>query len=433
MEPERFWTYIDRKRKRHGLPTHMALEEEVVEDDVSITSLFARHFSSAYSAQSQHCQDALRFTAPHSDDPELLNPPLTEREVMDVLSNPDARKSAGPDGIPASFWRKTARYFAPSLTVLFNQSLSDGIFPSAWKSYTSPICATKSTTIAKFCVSKMMDKLMCLRLTTVFKDIISDRQHGLMTRKSTTTNLTQFVGAVKEAMEAGYQVDALYLDFSKAFDCLNHVLMIEKLAKYGVSRSALKWFHSYLTGRTLQVKIGDSMSQPYIAGSGVPQGSHLGPMLFLIYAQDLVEFLGDTEFSLYADDLKLSRVIRNINDCLSLQSCLTSVMEWGDRNQLQLNPSKCQTITFNRARRSVSAMYHLGASELKRVSEVKDLGVVLDTRLDFNVHIDRTISKCRAALGLINRFAREFGDPRIHRTLYCALVRSSLDYSNNFS
>ena len=110
-----------------------------------------------------------------------------------------------------------------------------------------------------------------------------------------------------------------------------------------------------------------------------------------------------------------------------LISCVMSVKEWGDRNQLELNPSKCQSITFNHTRRSVSAMYHLGALELKRVSEVKDLGVILDTKLDFSVHIDRTISKCRAALGLINRFAREFGDPRIHKTLYCALVRSSFD------
>ena len=165
----------------------------------------------------------------------------------------------------------------------------------------------------------------------------------------------------------------------------------------------------------LQVKVGDSLSQPYIASSGVPLGSHLDSMLFLIYIQDLVEFLGGIKTSLYADDLKLSRIIKNINDSLLLQSYLTSVKKWDDRNQLELNSSKCQSITFNRTRRSVFAMYHLGAAKLKRVSEVKDLGVILDAKLDFSVHIDRSISKCRAALGLIYRFAREFGDPRIHK------------------
>ena len=133
------------------------------------------------------------------------------------------------------------------------------------------------------------------------------------------------------------------------------------------------------------------------------QRRYLGTMLFLIYAQDLA---GDTGFSLYVDVLKLSRIIRNINDCLSLQSYLTSIKKWCDWNQLELNSLKCQSITFNRSRRSISAMYHLGASNLKRVSEVKDLGLVLGTRVDFSVHIDRTFYKCRAALGLINRFPR---------------------------
>ena len=117
-------------------------------------------------------------------------------------------------------------------------------------------------------------------------------------------------------MEGGNQVDALYLDFSKAFDCLNPGLLIEKLRKYGVDQRVLDWFNSYLSDRRLHVEVGNSLSPPYVATSGVPQGSHLGPVLLLVYVQDLANSVQDIEFSLYADDLKLNKTIRCVDDCL---------------------------------------------------------------------------------------------------------------------
>ena len=129
-------------------------------------------------------------------------------------------------------------------------------------------------------------------------------------------------------MESGRQVDGLYLDFSKAFDCLNHHLLIEDLRKYGVPELTLNWFCSYLADRKLQVRVGHHLSVPFTATSGIPQGSHLGPVLFLVYINDLSAALTEIEFSFYADDLKFSSTVSSSIDYLRLQQSLNQVASW---------------------------------------------------------------------------------------------------------
>lgn len=168
-----------------------------------------------------------------------------------------------------------------------------------------------------------------------------------------------------------------------------------------------------------------------MAYSGVPQGSHLGPVLFLIYIQDLAEVLKtiDIEFSFYADDLKLSRTISSPDDCELLQYALQIIFRWGELNDLQINAAKCQSITFSRCRNASDFIYSSNGINLEKVTSVKDLGVYLDAKLSFKLHIDRTIAKCRSIMGLVKRFAQGFNDIRVTKTLYCSLVRSHLDYA----
>ena len=186
---------------------------------------------------------------------------------------------------------------------------------------------------------------------------------------------------------------------------------------------------SYLVGRKLQVRVGESLSDPFLATSGVLQGSHLGLLLFLLYVHDLTLLLRGADHLLYADDLKMSCTIDSEDDCLRLQEILNRVAEWGNRNRLQLNSFKCQVISFNRSRTKVNYVYHLGENSLQRVTTVKDLGVMFDEKLTFRRHIDRVISKCRSTLGLVKRFTKEFGDINVGRTLYCSLVRPIIEYA----
>lgn len=239
-----------------------------------------------------------------------------------------------------------------------------------------------------------------------------------------------YVSTILCNMESGYQTDAIYLDFSKAFDSLDHSLLVKKLAKYGVSGVLREWLSSYLTGRTQRVRVKDQLSATFMATSGVPQGSHLGPLLFLIYIEDLARALPNVECSAYADDLKIYKAISSDVDQSHLQDALDLVHGWGVTNNLKLNSSKCQVLTFSRARTPSLKTYNIDNIVIKRVQRARDLGVLLDNKLDFRAHIDQIIAKARSVLGLVKRFSREFADPSVTRTLYCSLVRSLLEYAS---
>lgn len=186
---------------------------------------------------------------------------------------------------------------------------------------------------------------------------------------------------------------------------------------------------SYLCNRTQRVKFKSLLSSPINVHSGVPQGSHLGPMLFIMYINDLPDYLDYANVLLYADDVKLFYKIDSTNDCEKLQHDFNNLSEWSNANFLQLNLKKCKTMSFNRLKTEVHYTYNLSGASLEKCILFNDLGVIFDPKMTFNHHIDVLASKAQGRLGLIKRWAKEFDDPYVTLSLYVGLVRSLLEFA----
>jgi hypothetical protein len=234
----------------------------------------------------------------------------------------------------------------------------------------------------------------------IFHDVcklIISQQHGFLSGRSVSTNLVSFLTKVLNWMEDGFQVDTVYTDFSKAFDKVNHEILIKKLAKLGFGGPILSWIKYYLTNRRQYVNINGAKSVFFKCLSGVP----LGPLFFILFINDIIDVLNDVHFLIYADDVKIFVPVQNEKDCLFLQSKLNQFLNWCKINCLNLNIKKCKCISFSRKINTISFNYKFDSEDILRCNVMNDLGVMLDDKLTFNVHIDYIVSKAMKCLGFI--------------------------------
>ena len=183
---------------------------------------------------------------------------------------------------------------------------------------------------------------MTHRISEGFSEFIIREQHGFVKKRSTLTNLVIYTDFISEALNDYNQVDSLYLDFSKAFDSVDHSILLYKLRNMGMSGGILRWLSSYLCNRELSVKIFGYKSRSFIATSGVPQGSDLGPLLFILFIIYIKQNISNSRFVVYADDIKLFHRINSKNDSDSLKDDLSNIFHWSIVNRLPFNVDKCK-------------------------------------------------------------------------------------------
>jgi Reverse transcriptase (RNA-dependent DNA polymerase) len=350
----------------------------------------------------------------------------------------DVLKGPGPDGITPLILKKLVSVLSAPLTLVFNLSLASGVFPSIWKeSYVVPlfksgdkrdISCYRGISILSV-IPKMFEKLICDVITPIIRPMISECQHGFVSGRSTVTSLVQFSNYVINEMEDGLQVDSVYTDFSKAFDRVNHGLLLVNLKKK-FRPPMLCWMSSYLFGRTQCVKLDDYLSGTIYCHSGVPQGSHLGPLFFILDINDVLEIFEHVNVLAYADDLKLFMTVKCIEDCERFQHDLDLLHSWCLVNKFDLNADKCKSVSFGRGSKPVVFQYSIGGTDLERVNRIKDLGVIIDDRMTFVSHIEAVVAKSARMLGFVKRISKEFSDPYTYKTLYVSLVRPNLEYAS---
>lgn len=378
-----------------------------------ICDMFADFFQSVYKPNS----GTLEVYVNNNKDTHSINiglPIISTADIIDALK--EVSKSVGVDGIPPIVLQKLSCIIEP-LALLFNRSLSSGIFPEIWKkSHIVPIFKNgKRSDITNYRgitiipgIPKLFEKIVTKYLQFDVNNFISIHQHGFVKQRSSITNLCELVMFGINTLEEKSQLDVVYTDFSKAFDCINHTILLEKLNNFGFNSSILNWIKSYLKNRKQYVLVNGHHSKLIDVHSGVPQGSHLGPILFIIFINDIVEQLKYSKCLLYADDLKIFRRIDTAIDAELLQKDVDILVEWCDINKLTLNIKKCMVMSFFKLKTPIRNVYNIAGNNLECVDTIKDLGILFNSNMTFNNHIELISSKCNIILGLIMRLSNNF-------------------------
>ena len=276
-------------------------------------------------------------------------------------------------------------------------------------------------------LAKSSKKQFILRFMNIFRKTKSCRP-----KFSTEIALTHFTDAILEQMDKGQLTGAVFLDLSKAFDTVDHTILFSKLCAIGLSDNVICWFNSYLSNRKQVTSVANSLSTTKPVAVGVPQGSVLGPLLFIIFVNDLPLFPRYCETALYADDKVLYCHAKDPKELASnLNHDLQCLFEWFNTNLLTLNTSKCKFIIFGSPRKlkNTEISIKINQSALEKVDSYKYLGVTVNQRMNWTDHIDSIISKIGQRLGLVRRVKHLL--PKSARlTLYNSLIMPLFDYAD---
>lgn len=440
--PKMFWSFV---KSRYGgsntLPSTLTYESQSADTGDGIANLFSRYFHTNFLNVNHPANSISNVdrTLDSNNSTSIGYITIDQKEVFNLLSTLDRNKGAGPDDIVPLFIIKCAEYLSLPLSLLYHRSITEGIMPKIWKSaYISPIHKSGDRNnvmnyrpISKLCVfAKVLERLVYSKVYSALSPIFIKEQHGFLKKRSTTTNLLLFGEFVSKNMDDGEQVDAVFTDYSKAFDRIDHSILLEKLSYAGIHGSLFRWFSSYIKNRSQAVVVSGFTSAWSNVPSGVPQGSLLGPLLFVLFINDIDSCFLSSQFILYADDMKIYKQIKSVEDCLALQQDLHRFERFCLANKLDLNVSKCISISFTRKINKINFTYALKDRDLTVVSEIRDLGVTQDSKLVYDTHIDTIVKKAYKSLGFIKRTCSQFSSIKLIKILYCSLVRSILEYSS---
>lgn len=327
--------------------------------------------------------------------------------LLRLLKGWPPSSSVTPDEVPFNFIQKIADVICAPLAYIFNQSLMYSQVPARWKhSYVTPVFKKGDPSKPENYRPISITSNLCRLFEKVLKEhilefaskhgILPAAQHGFMQGRSVETNLLECINDWGEALDKNLSCDVIYFDFSKAFDRVSHRKLVSKLSMLNFHPVIVKWIGEFLSNRTFQVRLGQSLSGVKAISSGVPQGGVLSPILFNLYTADLPTIIEPTgvKVKMYADDIKLYKVIVDSEDVGRLQEAVDLLVQWSKRWQLPLSPSKTVYMSLYQGRPPDSREYHIDNSPIEAVSSVKDLGFHYDAKLDFSEHVSNC---CRRA------------------------------------
>ena len=360
---------------------------------------------------------------------------LSPKHVLDTLLKLNSKSSPGADEITPFILKSCALFLFEPLTKLFNLSLQSSVVPQEWKrgmivpiykgGNRSSISNYRPVTLLSV-ISKVLERLVANELVKHLEvnGLLATSQHGFRKHHSCLTNLLLTLDDWTAASDRGISTHACYLDMSKAFDRVNHNILLQKLKQHGVTGQLLSWLQNYLTDRVAQVRVDGALSSPFLATSGVPQGSVLGPILFLIYVNDIPNLI-HSKIALFADDIKIWTNVRTASKCTVLQQDLDVLYEWSLQNKIPFNLQKCKMLSIGK---QYDRVYSIGPHQLTWTHEEKDLGVWINTSLKTSRQCTVVYKKTSKILGLLKRIFGQFSKQTLPR-LMNTYIRPTMEYA----
>lgn len=375
-----------------------------------------------------------------------IQPPSIET-VSKLLASIDERKAVGLDNLPNRLLKISSDIIAPSLTSIFHRSITTGIFPTEWK-------IAKVTPVFKkgekydpgnyrpisviSTISKIYEKIIYDQLYNYFNEnnLLTNCQSGFRTLHSTVTALVETTNHWSVNIDKGMFNGVIFIDLKKAFDTIDHTILLQKLKLYGLDDQSLKWFSSYLSDRTQYCNVNGSLSKPCKVSYGIPQGSNLGPLLFLIYINDLPNCVSQARPRMFADDTNITLSADNLSELERLvNNELRSVHNWLIANKLTLNITKTEFMIIG-SRQKLTAHgnepinIQINNEAIKRVNHSKSLGVTIDSHLTWAEHVREISKKIASAIGALKR-VRPYISKRCALQIYKALILPHFDYCSS--
>ena len=434
-----FYSYAKKKAKcKSDVGPLLNADNVLTSDNKEMADLLSLQYSSVFSTPKADIGDS-RTQRPANTISDIA---FTVEDMELAISELRANAAAGDDGFPAILLLKCKSALAVPLTEFWRGCLDASFIPARLKkSIITPIHKGKGESRAAPAsyrpvaltshIIKLFEKILRKNIVRHMNEnnLFNDSQHGFRSGRSCLSQLLDHIDKIFDFLENGFNVDAVYLDFSKAFDKLDFNIVFKKLEEMGISGKILGWIKSFLSDRVQQVVVNGVKSDPTPVISGVPQGSVIGPLLFLVLISDIDEDIVDAVVKSFADDTRALHHILTAEDVTTLQKELQKLYKWSDANNMLLNDGKFEAMRYglNNDIKSSTCYKTPSGQTITVKSTIKDLGVLLSDDCSFNDHINNITEKARDMVAWILRTFNT-RQPEHMLLLYKTLVRPILEY-----
>ena len=437
-EPKLFYNYINSKTKKKEQILTITDEGITYDNEKDMSEILNKKFQSVFTKEPSFDENQ---EAPIPKQ-KLRGIKMTKERVLKALKSLDKNKAMGPDGISPWILKECAEELCEPLFMIFTNSLQQGKLPKIWKKANiTPLYkkGNKSNPLNYRPVS--LTSIVCKILETLIREewvdmlekhnMFTGKQFGFRQGRSCVSNLLCYYDRITDAIqERKGWADSIYLDFSKAFDKVPHKRLIWKLKHIGgVDGTLLEWMIDFLQDRQMSTVIRGTASECREVTGGVPQGTVLAPIMFLIYINDLGEDVSNSSYmNMFADDAKIQRRIINENSCKELQEDINKIKAWCEKWKMEFNVDKCHVVRFGESSMRPVWQYKLGDETVPSAEKEKDLGVVINHKFEPDDHVNQVTGKMHNLLANM-KIAFTYIDASMVRKIITTFIRPTLEYA----